>query len=177
MKSDEYIARVLMTESTDWDAIRKRLSGADMLRMLHAFIGIATEAGELLDALKKHIFYGKGLDIVNVEEELGDLDWYQSIAIHALRLNRYNTSWEQIWEKNIAKLQARYPDKFTSESAVNRDLAAERAILEGSPAPKGEEEEEEEEIEECNICGFRPERGNVVYEDDGRRPLCPRCNK
>jgi len=29
---------------------------------------------------------------------------------------------------------------------------------------------------ECDVCGFSPEKGNVVYEDSGRRPLCPRCN-
>lgn len=32
---------------------------------------------------------------------------------------------------NIAKLRARYPDKFTSDAALNRDLATERKILEG----------------------------------------------
>ena len=29
---------------------------------------------------------------------------------------------------------------------------------------------------ECDVCGFSPEKGNVAYEDSGRRPLCPRCN-
>lgn len=34
-------------------------------------------------------------------------------------------------DRNIAKLKARYPEKFTTEAAANRDLAAERAALEG----------------------------------------------
>ncbi len=32
---------------------------------------------------------------------------------------------------NIQKLQARYPEKFTSDAALNRDLVKERAVLEG----------------------------------------------
>jgi hypothetical protein len=33
-------------------------------------------------------------------------------------------------EKNIAKLKARYGDKFSEESAEHRDLKTEREILE-----------------------------------------------
>lgn len=35
-----------------------------------------------------------------------------------------------ILETNIKKLQARYPDKFTKDKAINRDLEKERKILE-----------------------------------------------
>ena len=31
---------------------------------------------------------------------------------------------------NISKLQVRYPEKYTNEAALNRDLAAERVELE-----------------------------------------------
>lgn len=34
-------------------------------------------------------------------------------------------------QKNIDKLKARYPEKFTEEKALNRDLELERKILEG----------------------------------------------
>jgi NTP pyrophosphatase (non-canonical NTP hydrolase) len=34
-------------------------------------------------------------------------------------------------ERNIAKLKKRYGDKFSSHAAINRDLAGERAVLEG----------------------------------------------
>lgn len=37
---------------------------------------------------------------------------------------------EQAMDRNIAKLMKRYPDKFTSEAALNRDLDGERATLE-----------------------------------------------
>ena len=37
---------------------------------------------------------------------------------------------ESVCKKNIAKLQARYPDQFSQASALNRDLDKERKILE-----------------------------------------------
>ena len=37
---------------------------------------------------------------------------------------------EDIHERNISKLKARYGEKFTSESALNRNLEKEREILE-----------------------------------------------
>jgi hypothetical protein len=46
-------------------------------------------------------------------------------------LNLYNLNIEEVWEKNIEKLRARYGEKFSSERAINRDLETERTILEG----------------------------------------------
>ncbi len=94
-------------------------------RLLHAGIGLATESGEFLDALKKHIFYGKPLDRTNLKEEAGDLMWYIAIALDEL-----GSSFEEVQATNIAKLRARYPEKFTEELAENRDLKTERKILE-----------------------------------------------
>jgi hypothetical protein len=34
-------------------------------------------------------------------------------------------------DRNIAKLRTRYPEKFASDRALNRDLEAERKVLEG----------------------------------------------
>lgn len=45
----------------------------------HSLIGMRTELGESLDAIKRHIFYGKPLNIVNLCEELGDTCWYTHI--------------------------------------------------------------------------------------------------
>ena len=64
-------------------------------------------------------------DIVNLLEENGDINWYQAIMMDAL-----GGDWEQILETNIKKLRKRFPDKFTNEDANNRDLDAEREILE-----------------------------------------------
>ena len=93
--------------------------------LLHFGLGISTEAGELLDALKKSWFYGKPLDLVNIREELGDLLWYIA-ALH----QRMGWDMELTMEANIAKLRKRYPEKFTKADALNRDLEAERDQLE-----------------------------------------------
>ena len=121
----DYIPDVLRTENKDYNGMLSRLVTVDNIRLLHGVMGISTEAGELLDSLKKHIFYGKKLDYVNISEELGDLLYYISVCIDIL-----GTSFEEVMEKNIAKLKARYPDKFTEDKAINRDLNTEREILE-----------------------------------------------
>jgi len=123
-----YLEDVKKTESSDFDAIGRRLTyGYKKLRILHACMGLTTETGELTDQLKKHIFYGKPLDEVNLIEELGDLFWYAAILAMAL-----DTNFEEIWRINIAKLKARYGAEFSEEAALNRNLDSERAILENN---------------------------------------------
>jgi NTP pyrophosphatase (non-canonical NTP hydrolase) len=92
---------------------------------LHMVMGMQTEAGEITDAYKKHMAYGKKLDLVNVKEELGDLMWYVSGLCHL-----HGWDLRDILQTNIDKLRARYPENFDSNLAQNRDLATERNILE-----------------------------------------------
>ena len=99
--------------------------GHDM-NLLHAAMGISTESGELMDAFKRKLFYGKELDVVNVKEEIGDVMWYIAILLRELDLDL-----EDVLQVNIDKLKARFPDKFTEKDALNRDLDKERNILEG----------------------------------------------
>lgn len=98
---------------------------SETLNLLHCAIGASTEAGELLDAFKKHIYYKKELDVVNVGEEIADIQWYLFNLCRLLDLDM-----EQLLEANIAKLKARYGEKFSTEKAINRDLDTERNILE-----------------------------------------------
>lgn len=129
MQNDEYQQQALRTEYTP-HMIQRGGGGDDddfrLARILHGMIGAATEVGELQDAVKKHLIYSKPLDMVNVMEECGDLFWYL-----ALTLDAAGFTISECMERNIEKLRARFPDKFTSELANNRDLDAERAALEG----------------------------------------------
>lgn len=106
----------------------RELQGIDLAnldpRLLHAGVGIFTEAGELVESLQKAYETGV-MDKVNFGEEIGDVEWYQAIGFDATGVTE-----ESCREKNIAKLRKRYPAKFDAYAAVNRDLAAERAILE-----------------------------------------------
>lgn len=161
--------------------------GAIEIDMLHMRMGVISELGELTDAFKKHIAYGKTLDMVNVREEIADICWYLanemrikelpisfdfdsqgsnlvgSLTVHqaaqaicigltsaylvvteASNAQPYYEYFKALYEfctilgidfytaldLNIAKLKARYPEKFTEEAALNRDLDAERVILE-----------------------------------------------
>lgn len=69
--------------------------------------------------------YNKPIDLVNIQEELGDLCWYLA---NFCRINNFDL--EKILDNNIAKLRARYPEKFTQENAINRNLENERKVLE-----------------------------------------------
>jgi len=93
-------------------------------RIAHGIIGIATESTELLEALSAYIKTGE-LDTVNVAEEVGDNNWYEAVLLDAL-----GQDWETMLQTNIAKLEARYNGKFSSDKAINRDLDTERKILE-----------------------------------------------
>lgn len=84
--------------------------------LIHACFGITGEAGELLDPVKKAMFYGKPLDIQNIREEAGDLLWY----IAGPLCRALGCTLEDLARENVAKLRARYPEKYTDEAAVAR---------------------------------------------------------
>lgn len=90
----------------------------------HFVLGITSEAGELASALKKHLAYGKDLDITNVAEEIGDLMWFVSQLCRILNLD-----FDEILEANLDKLKARYPERFDTELALNRDTEKERDAI------------------------------------------------
>lgn len=102
-------------------------------RVVHAIVGMFGECGELVEALLLSENEGKPIDRVSTGEELGDLDWYKAVILDAMSLDEV-----QIRETVIAKLKKRYGDKFTPDAAINRDVAAERVVLEESLcAPTG----------------------------------------
>jgi len=93
--------------------------------VLHMILGMMTETGELADVFKKSLAYNKPIDWVNVQEELGDLMWYIAGFCKICDIDL-----EVVLHKNMEKLKARYPEKFNSDKANNRDLLKEREILE-----------------------------------------------
>lgn len=135
MTPDEYQKLALRTEKTPLFMNDAEGKPSELLsRVMHGAMGMVTEAGELMDMLKKHVIYGKPFDPVNVLEEAGDKMWYAAIVLHACGFG-----FEEALERNIAKLRARYGDKFSEERALTRDLDAERATLEAKPAPTNQE--------------------------------------
>lgn len=95
------------------DIIAEEITG-EKAHLLHMAVGIAGEAGELLDAIKKHVVYGKELDVDNVIEELGDLEFYMEGLRQGAGITR-----EQVIEHNIKKLSKRYADGGYSDEQAN----------------------------------------------------------
>lgn len=83
--------------------------------LLHAALGLTSEAGEFADAVKKNVVYGKPLDKENLIEELGDLLWFTSLACDVL-----NVDMADVMRSNLEKLQKRYPEKYTDFHAQKR---------------------------------------------------------
>lgn len=78
-------------------------------------LGIAGEAGEVADEIKKVYGQGHVLDPQKMADELGDVLWY--IAAMAQELG---VSLEAIARMNVEKLRKRYPDGFSEERSRNR---------------------------------------------------------
>jgi len=87
-------------------------------RILTASIGMASEAGEFSDIIKKIVFQGKEVNeetIRHLKLELGDVMWYISQACMAL-----NVSLEEVIRMNIEKLEKRYPGGFEAVRSNNK---------------------------------------------------------
>lgn len=89
--------------------------GSEAMNLIHTAMGLSSDAGEYVDAIKKHVVYGKLLDRDNAVEELGDCLWFIALAAETL-----GVSMAHIARANIEKLTKRYPDKYTDQAAVTR---------------------------------------------------------
>lgn len=81
----------------------------------HMALGVAGEAGELVDCIKKHTVYSKPLNEENLAEEIGDALWYLANICNLMGWNLAT-----IAESNIDKLRTRYPEKYTDQLAITR---------------------------------------------------------
>jgi NTP pyrophosphatase (non-canonical NTP hydrolase) len=85
--------------------------------LLHMAVGVSGEAGELLDAIKKHVIYGKPLDVANVIEELGDLEFYMEGLRAELGIFREET----LAANKMKLLGKRYASgTYSDDQAINR---------------------------------------------------------
>ena len=113
MDEDKY-SDFVWSRTKDGQAILDGISPTKA-ELLHAAIGVSGEAGELLDAIKKHVIYNKPLDLANVIEELGDIEFYLQMMRTALRIEHH-----EIIEANVSKLSKRYPQGYTDRDAIQR---------------------------------------------------------
>lgn len=81
----------------------------------HMASALCGEAGELFDAIKKSVIYEKKLDMNNVIEELGDVEFYLEGIRSSLEITRLETL-----AHNVLKLDRRYGEAYSDEAAQER---------------------------------------------------------
>ena len=102
-------------EEYQQNAVRTAKRGDFKFNLIHAAMGLAGEAGEFTDCVKKYAIYEQSLDSKNAAEELGDILWFVALACDTLGVNM-----TEIAQQNITKLQARYPENYSDEHAEKR---------------------------------------------------------
>jgi NTP pyrophosphatase (non-canonical NTP hydrolase) len=101
-----------------YQRLAQRTANAKMdplMRLAVAGLGIAGEAGEVADMIKKHVGHGHPLDKEKLSKELGDALWYVQEISEVLDIPL-----EDIAAGNILKLMKRYPEGFSEERSINR---------------------------------------------------------
>ena len=89
------------------------LGQIDMLG--NAALGLAGEAGEVADIIKKHLYQGHPPEPDKIADEVGDVLWYCALAARAI-----NASLDDIALHNVHKLQRRYPQGFDTTRSQRR---------------------------------------------------------
>lgn len=88
------------------------------MTILNAASGLASEAGEINELIKKRFFHNHPWTPetqAHLKKELGDNIWYWALMCWAHGIDP-----AEVLAMNIAKLKARYPDGFSTERSINR---------------------------------------------------------
>lgn len=113
----------IMSKITDFDLYQieayktANMSLSDLGQLINGGLGIAGEAGEVADEIKKYAYQGHDLDKEKLKKELGDVLWYVALTASALSIPL-----SEIATGNIDKLRARYGEVFDQYKSVNRQL-------------------------------------------------------
>lgn len=92
---------------------------------IHALLGLIDEAYELLE----NIIKPNDDNTVQNISELGDLTWFYTLLLKSMSALKPDMSLDEFLDyvrnANMTKLMVRYPDGFTSDSAINRNTTSE----------------------------------------------------
>ena len=83
--------------------------------LINGVMGLCGESGEAIDIVKKHLAQGHPLDRDGLIKERGDVAWYLAETAYAL-----DVSLDEVFQRNIDKLKARYPEGFDASRSVER---------------------------------------------------------
>ncbi len=114
MENPEEYRLMVMRLAKSGQAIKDDLTPADA-HLLHMSLGVCGEAGELLDCVKRMAIYRKPLDMENLIEELGDLEFYLEGVRTAAGIER-----AMCLAANKRKLAIRYDRFYSDQRAQER---------------------------------------------------------
>lgn len=110
MTFDEYQKQALITAVTNPDPLMDKTIWA---------MGVAGEAGEVIEKWKKIVAYREGQitdeDRAELGKELGDVVWYIAVMAHSLGL-----SFDEIMQHNVEKLRSRQARNVIKGQGDNR---------------------------------------------------------
>jgi NTP pyrophosphatase (non-canonical NTP hydrolase) len=102
----------------EFQGLAQRTAGAGgdgERRLIIAALGLAGEAGEFANMVKKLTAHGHEIPVKKLADELGDILWYVAEAATAC-----NIQLRDVANDNIDKLRKRYPEGFSEERSINR---------------------------------------------------------
>jgi NTP pyrophosphatase (non-canonical NTP hydrolase) len=110
MTFDEYQKQALTTAVNSYEPIMAKTIWA---------MGVAGEAGEVVEKWKKIIAYKDGKvsdeDLQELAKELGDVVWYIAVLAHSLGLR-----FEDVMQRNVEKLKSRQTRNMIKGAGDNR---------------------------------------------------------
>lgn len=124
----DFVEEVTSNASNDLEAMIIRLRElnevVNIALLMTSGIGLASEAGEFDEIIKKCVFQGKPMNedtVFHMKRELGDVAWYWVNACRAIGMDP-----NEVIAENVRKLEARYPggqfDVYYSENRKEGDL-------------------------------------------------------
>lgn len=97
-------------------AARTRVDREYRDALVYGALGLAGEAGEAANKIKKVVYHAHPENLPEIIEELGDVLWHIAEIATVLEVDLHT-----IAAANIGKLLRRYPDGFDTERSINRD--------------------------------------------------------
>lgn len=108
----------LITDVNEYQRLALRTASTESSKWLdNAVMGLCGESGEVIDIVKKYRFQGHPLDREKLIDEASDTFWYLALLCSAIDVDL-----STVLTHNIGKLSARYPDGFSVERSLNREV-------------------------------------------------------
>ena len=99
----------------DYQKLAMRTANPKCKNLSNVGLGLAGEAGEAADLIKKHLHHEHELDKDHLAKELGDVAWYIALGCEVIGIDL-----ETVLQRNIDKLKARYPEGFAVDKSLHR---------------------------------------------------------